>query len=157
MLEVLFRTRLFFSYMKILLRSFSFWDIEIVKPKFQPIYTYKKGVWNVKKGNWLLRRLIFEIFLSNLFSNLAPVRKNNFRKVYFQFPKINSTKGDFKCKTTHKLHRKQFNVLNDEYWKFFIYNNPSFATTNFAEVCLDIAFDFKFRDLLILMAIFSQK
>ena len=66
-------------------------------------------------------------------------------------------KGDVKCKTTHELHQKQFNILNDKYWKFLIYNNPSFATTNFAEVCLDIAFDFKFRDLLILMAIISQK
>ena len=66
-------------------------------------------------------------------------------------------KGDLKCKTTHKLRQKQFDVLNDEYWKFLIYNNPSFATTNFAEVCLDFAFDFKFCDLLILMAIISQK
>ena len=24
-------------------------------------------------------------------------------------------KGDFKCKTTHKLRQKQFNILNDEY------------------------------------------
>ena len=47
-------------------------------------------------------------------------------------------KGDFKCKTTHKLRRKQFNVLNNKYWKFLIH--PSFATTNFAEVCLDIVF-----------------
>ena len=48
-------------------------------------------------------------------------------------------------------------VKNDEYWKFLIYNNPSFATKNFAEVCLDIGFDFKFRDFLILIAIISQK
>ena len=66
-------------------------------------------------------------------------------------------KGDFKCKTTHKLHQKQFNILNNKYWKFLIYNNPSFATTNFAEICLDIAFDFKFRDLLILIAIILYK
>ena len=65
--------------------------------------------------------------------------------------------GDIKCKTTHKLRQKQFNIPNDEYWKLLIYSYPSFATTNFAEVCLDIAFDFKFRDLLILMAIISQK
>ena len=38
-----------------------------------------------------------------------------------------------------------------------MYNNPSFATTNFAEICLNIAFDFKFCDLLILMAIISQQ
>ena len=66
-------------------------------------------------------------------------------------------KDDFKCKTTHKLRQKQCNILNKEYWKFFIYNNPSFTTTNFAEVCLDIVFDFKFRDLLILIAIILQK
>ena len=44
-------------------------------------------------------------------------------------------KGDFTCKTTRKLRQKQFNVLNDEYWKFLIYNNPSFAKTNFVEAC----------------------
>ena len=54
MLEILFRKNLFFWYMKIFLRSFSFWNIENVKPKFQPrnaykIYAYKKkSVWNVK-------------------------------------------------------------------------------------------------------------
>ena len=32
-------------------------------------------------------------------------------------------KGDLKCKTAHKLRQKQCNVLNDEYWKFLIYNN----------------------------------
>ena len=49
-------------------------------------------------------------------------------------------KSDFKFKTTHKLRQKQFNIVNYEYWKFFIYNTPSFATINFVEVCLDIAF-----------------
>ena len=29
-------------------------------------------------------------------------------------------KGDLKCKTGHKLSQKQFNILNDEYWKFLI-------------------------------------
>ena len=29
--------------------------------------------------------------------------------------KIPIKKGDFKCKTTHKLCQKQFNILNDEY------------------------------------------
>ena len=38
-----------------------------------------------------------------------------------------------------------------------MYNNPSFATTIFAAICLNIAFDFKFYDLLILMAIISQQ
>ena len=65
--------------------------------------------------------------------------------------------GHFKCKTTHKRPRKQFNILNNEYWKLLVYNNTSFVTRNFAEVCLDIPFHFKFRDLLILMAIISQK
>ena len=89
MLEILFRKSLFFWYMKILLRSFSFWDIENVKPKFQPrcaykLYAYKKwSVWNVKKGNWLLWKLIFETFLPNLFSSLLLIRKNNFRKAFF--------------------------------------------------------------------------
>ena len=41
MFEILFRASLFFWYMKILLRSFSFWDIENVKPKFHPRYAYK--------------------------------------------------------------------------------------------------------------------
>ena len=40
----------------------------------------------------LLRKLIFETFLPNLFSNLPPIRKNNFRKALFQFAKINSAK-----------------------------------------------------------------
>ena len=98
MLEILFRTSLLIWYMKILLRSFSFWDIENVKPKFQTrfgykLYAYKeKSVRYVKKGNWLLRKLIFETFLPNLFSNLPPIRKNNFRKALFQFAKINSAK-----------------------------------------------------------------
>ena len=41
MLEILFITSLFFWYVKILLKSFSFWDIENVKPKLQPRYAYK--------------------------------------------------------------------------------------------------------------------
>ena len=36
--------------------------------------------------------------------------------------------GDFKCKTTFKLHQKQFNILASEHSKFLTYNNPSFAT-----------------------------
>ena len=48
--------------------------------------------------------------------------------------------GHFKCKTTLKLHQKQFNILTSEYSKFLIFNNPSFATTNSAEFCLDVAF-----------------
>ena len=66
-------------------------------------------------------------------------------------------KGDFMCKAAHTLLQKQFIILNNKYWKFLIYNNPSFKIKNFAEFCLDIAFDFKFCDLLILMAIISQK
>ena len=48
--------------------------------------------------------------------------------------------GYFKCKTALELRQKQFNNLNSEYLKFLIYDNPSFATTKSAEVCLDIAF-----------------
>ena len=67
MLEILFRISLFFWYIKILVRPFSFWDIENVKPKSQPryaykLYAYKKSVWNVKKGNWLLQKLILRHF-----------------------------------------------------------------------------------------------
>ena len=123
---------------------------------FDMLYAYKKkNVWNVKKGNWLLRKLVFETFLSNVFANLSPIRKNNFRKALFQSAKKKFRKitwklnylilmliegmllndirnpiknGDFKCKTTLKLHQKQFNILTSEYSKFLIYNNPSFAT-----------------------------
>ena len=42
--------------------------------------------------------------------------------------------GDFKCKTVLKLRQKQFNILNSEYSKYLIYNNPSFAATNSTEV-----------------------
>ena len=48
--------------------------------------------------------------------------------------------GDFKCKATLKLHQKQFNILTSEYLKFLTYNNPSFAITSSAEVCLEITF-----------------
>ena len=132
----------------------------------------------------IIEKINFWDVFTKLFSNLPPIHKNNFRKVLFHFAKNKFHKitwklnyltrmliewtllnefeapikiGDFKCKAIHKLRQKQFNILSDEYWKLLIYNNPSFATTNFAEVCLDIAFDFKFRDLLILMAIISQK
>ena len=90
MLEIIFRRSLFFWYIKILLKSFSVWDIENVKPKFSldMLYAYKKkNVWNVKKGKWLLQKIIFETFLSNLFSNLPPVHKNNLRKALFQSAK----------------------------------------------------------------------
>ena len=46
----------------------------------------------MKKGNRLLQKLIFETFLRNLFSNLAPICKNNFRKALLHFPKLNSAK-----------------------------------------------------------------
>ena len=49
-------------------------------------------------------------------------------------------KNHFKCKSALKLRKKQFNILEGECSKFFIYNDPSFATTKFAEACLDIAF-----------------
>ena len=40
-LEILLRTSWFFWYIKIFIRSFSFWDIKNVKAKFQPRYAYK--------------------------------------------------------------------------------------------------------------------
>ena len=73
-------------------------------------------------------------FFLNLFSNLPPVWKNNFRKALFQFTELKFRKvtwklnywtlmliewtllnefetpikkGDFRCKTTHKLRSKQ--------------------------------------------------
>ena len=54
MLEILIRTSLLFWYMKILLRSFSFWNIKNVKAKFQPsyaykVYAYKNGVYEICK------------------------------------------------------------------------------------------------------------
>ena len=53
---------------------------------------------------------------------------------------IRNHNGDFKCKAILKLRQKQFNILSSEYSKFLIYNKPSFATKNSAEVCMDIAF-----------------
>ena len=52
--EILFRTSLFFWYMKMLLRSFRIWNIENVKSKFQPryaykLYAYKKGLYEMWK------------------------------------------------------------------------------------------------------------
>ena len=41
LVEILLRTSLFFWYVKILLKSFSFWDIKNAKPKFQSRYAYK--------------------------------------------------------------------------------------------------------------------
>ena len=52
----------------------------------------KKSVWNAKKINSLLQKLNFETFLSNLFSNLPPIRKNNFRKALLQLANIYSEK-----------------------------------------------------------------
>ena len=132
------------------------------------LYTYKKkNVQNVKKGNWLLQKIIFETFLWNLFLNMPPIRKNNFRKAFLQSAKkipenylkpklfnINadrmdtlkwhlkpqSKNGYFECKITLKLHQKQLNILTSNYSKFLIYNNPSFTTTISTELCLGIAF-----------------
>ena len=87
--------------------------------------------------------------------SLVSVRKNKFRKIiwtlyYLRLMLIGWTllnefktpikKDDFKCKTTYKLHQKQFSLLNNDYWKLLIYIDPPFTTTIFAEICLDIAF-----------------
>ena len=74
---------------------FSFWDIENVKPKFQPryaykLYAYKKECMKCEKKPWLLPKLIFETFLPNSFPNLPPIRKKNFPKGLFQFAKMYS-------------------------------------------------------------------
>ena len=37
-----------------------------------------------------------------------------------------------KYKATLQVRQKQFNIPNNKYLKFLIYNNPSFATTNSA-------------------------
>ena len=90
MLEILFRTNLFFWYIKILLESFSFWYIENVKPTFQLRYALclqKKECMKCEKGNGLLWKIFFETFLSNLLSNLPPIPKNNFHKALFQSAK----------------------------------------------------------------------
>ena len=50
------------------------------------------------------------------------------------------SKITLKCKSSLKFRQKKFNILNSEYSKFLIYNNPSFAITKSAGVSLDIAF-----------------
>ena len=174
MLEILFRTSLFFWYIKILLRSFSFWHIENLKmssPNFSldMLISFRLIKKNMKceKRQLIIAKINFwDIFIKFIFKfvpdsqewlpqSLVLVQKNKFRKItwklnYLALMLIEWTllnefetpikKRDFKCKTTHKLRQKQFNILNDEYWKFLIYNNLSFTTTNFEEVCLDIAF-----------------
>ena len=41
MLKILFGASSFFWSIKMFLKSFSFWDVENIKPKFQPRYAYK--------------------------------------------------------------------------------------------------------------------
>ena len=50
----------------------------------------RKECTKYEKGNWLLRKVIFETFLPNLFSNSPPFCKNKFRKTLVQFAKLNS-------------------------------------------------------------------
>ena len=97
MLEILLRTSLFFWYMKILLRSFSFWDIENVKPKFQPryaykLYAYKKRVYEMRKKVLIIAKINFSDIFTKFIYKFAPICKNNFRKASFQFAKLNSAK-----------------------------------------------------------------
>ena len=78
MLEILFRTSLFFWYVKILLRSFSFWDIENVKPKFQPryaykLYAYKKRVYEMwKKVIAIIAKINFWDIFTKFIFKFAP-------------------------------------------------------------------------------------
>ena len=65
--------------------------------------------------------------------------------------------GDFKCKTTFKLHQKRFNILTSEYSKFLIYNNPSFATKLRRSLFGHRIRQNKFRNLFILKTIILQK
>ena len=65
--------------------------------------------------------------------------------------------GDFKCKTTFKLHQKQFNIITSEYSKFLTYNNPSFATKLSRSLLRHRIRQNKFCDLPTLMAIISRK
>ena len=65
--------------------------------------------------------------------------------------------GNFKCKTTLKLHQKQFNTLTSECSRFLIYNNPSFATKLRRSLFGHRIRQTKFCDLRILMVIISQK
>ena len=76
MLEILFRRSLFFWYMKMLLESFSFWDNENVKPKFQPIV--RKGV-PASPPSFLrhpsldpARPPLFKIFVTPPFFSVSP-------------------------------------------------------------------------------------
>ena len=48
----------------------------------------KKECTKCEKSNLSLRKLSFETFLTNLFSNLHPICKNYFRKSLFQFAKL---------------------------------------------------------------------
>ena len=61
------------------------------------------------------------------------------------------------CKLALKLHQKQFNILNCEYSKFLIYNNPSFEAAKSAEVCLNITFVKINSAIYLFVAIICQK
>ena len=75
MIEILFKISLFFLYIKILLKFFSFWDIKNVSPKFQPwyafeLYAYKKQ-WFIRRFKKLCKNFIwFKIKLFHNWHNL---------------------------------------------------------------------------------------
>ena len=98
MLEVLFRTNLFFDIWKYCSDLLVSEILKMSSPNFNldmliSFMLIKKECMKCEKRLLrLLRKLIFETFLPNLFSNLPPICKNNFRKALFQFAKLNSAK-----------------------------------------------------------------
>ena len=79
MLEILLRTSLFFWYLKILLRSFNFWDIKNVKVKFKPryackLYAYKKRVYEMwKKKKLIIVKINFWDILTKFIFKFASI------------------------------------------------------------------------------------
>ena len=101
-------------------------------------------------------RIYFWIYSQGKFpQSLASVRKDKFRNITWKLNHLtlmliewtllndirNPIKNrDFKCKATLKFCEKQFNIVNSEYSKFFLYNNLLFITANSAEDFLDFEF-----------------
>ena len=96
MLEMLFRTSLFFCYIYIwilvLLRSFRFWDIENVKRKFEPRYYAYKLYMLIQKRMYEMWRKIID-YCENEFLR-------HFYRIYFQIcprRRIDARKWYLKC------------------------------------------------------------
>ena len=78
--------------------------------------------------------------------------KPNFLKIN-SWVLLNDTRNPNQ-KSSIKLRQKQFNILNNEYSKFLIYNNASLTT--FISLFEHRIHENKFRNLLTLMAIILQ-